>query len=98
MLKRGIEVLVGMVLMVATLAVVPAVAEAQEGMAATQDARGANRGAEAAKSVVVRPGDSLWSISEEHLDPNATPRQIAQRHLPRRLGLVQPVHECHHQL
>jgi CheY-like chemotaxis protein len=75
MLKRGIEVLVGMALVVATLTVLPAVAEAQ-GMAATQDARSVNRSDEAA-SVVVRPGDTLWSISEEHLDPNATPRQIA---------------------
>lgn len=75
MLKRGIEVLVGAALLVAMLAVLPAMAEAQ-GMAATQDSRSVNRSDEAA-SVVVRPGDSLWSIGEEHLDPNATPRQIA---------------------
>ena len=30
-------------------------------------------------TVVVRPGDSLWSISEEHLGPNATPPQIESR-------------------
>jgi ActR/RegA family two-component response regulator/LysM repeat protein len=79
MLKRGIEVLVGAALAVAMLAVLPAVAEAQGealGMATPQDERGANHGTEAA-SVVVRPGDSLWSISEEHLGPNATPRRIA---------------------
>jgi LysM repeat protein len=27
--------------------------------------------------VVVEPGDSLWSISEEHIGPGATPEQIA---------------------
>jgi CheY-like chemotaxis protein len=75
MLKRGIEVLVGAALVVAILAVLPAVAEAQ-GMATPQDERGANHGVEVAR-VVVRPGDSLWSISEEHLGPNTTPRQIA---------------------
>jgi len=64
LIKRGIEVLVGAALMLALLTVVPAVAQAQE------------RGAASAR-VVVSPGDSLWSISEEHLGPNATPRQIA---------------------
>jgi LysM domain len=59
-LKRGVEVLVGLVLAVAMLAMVlPAVAEAQE-----------------EKGVVVRPGDSLWSISEQRLGPEATPQQI----------------------
>src|SRR3712207_80909 len=80
MLKRGIEVLVGAALVVAILAVLPAVAEAQS-TAATQDqdARGTNRAAAdtAPARVVVRPGDSLWSISEERLGPNATPQQIA---------------------
>jgi hypothetical protein len=73
MLKRGIEVFVALV--VAMVAVLPGVAEAQE-MAAPQDARSVNRSTEAA-SAVVRPGDSLWSISSERLGPNATPRQIA---------------------
>src|ERR671911_55900 len=27
-------------------------------------------------SLVVEPGDSLWSISEEHIGPGATPEQI----------------------
>src|SRR3712207_9135189 len=45
------------------LALSPAVAEAQT--------EGRNT-----SSVVVRPGDSLWSISEEWLGPNATPQQI----------------------
>jgi len=47
------------------LAVFPAAAEAQT---QTQD--------EGARSVVVRPGDSLWSISEELLGPDATPQRI----------------------
>ena len=29
-------------------------------------------------SVVVRPGDSLWSISEGRLGPNATPQRVAE--------------------
>jgi LysM repeat protein len=88
-LKRGVEVLVGValwvVLLTAVLTVVfPAVAEAQEekkgtGAPAQEEARVANRGADATPPthvVVVRPGDSLWSISEEHLGPNATLQRI----------------------
>jgi DNA-binding CsgD family transcriptional regulator/LysM repeat protein len=52
------------------LAVSPAVAEAQ-GIARAKDAQ---KGTE---RIVVRPGASLWSISEERLGPNATPQQIA---------------------
>jgi LysM repeat protein len=64
MLKRGIKVIVGAALMVVTLlAMVPTVAQAQEGSDPA--------------SVVVRPGDTLWSISEEELGPNATPQRIA---------------------
>ena len=78
MLKRGIGMLVGAALVVALLAVLPAVAQAQEGRAARQEAPVANRGADAASArVLVRPGDTLWSISSEQLGPNATPRQIA---------------------
>ena len=78
MLKRGIEVLVGAALMVALLAALPAVAQAQEGRAAMQEAPVANRGAAVASArVVVRPGDTLWSISSEQLGPNATSQQIA---------------------
>jgi DNA-binding CsgD family transcriptional regulator len=51
------------------LAVSPAVAEAQ-GMARAKDAQ---KGTE---RIVVSPGASLWSISEERLGPNATPQQI----------------------
>jgi LysM repeat protein len=64
MLRRSIEVLAGAALMVVVmLAVVPAAAQAQEGSAPA--------------SVVVRPGDTLWSISEAQLGPQATPQQIA---------------------
>jgi LysM repeat protein len=69
MLKRGIEGLAGAVLLVVLLALLfPAVAQAQEkkGAPAPQEA------------VVVSPGDTLWSISEEHLGPGATPLQMAR--------------------
>ena len=75
MLKRGIGVLVGAALVVALLA---AVDQAQEGRTPVQEAPVANRGADSASArVVVRPGDTPWSISSEQLGPNATPRQIA---------------------
>jgi diguanylate cyclase (GGDEF)-like protein len=66
-LKRSGGALLGATLAVMLAAVMlalsPAVAEAQ-----TEDKN--------TSSVVVRPGDSLWSISEEWLGPNATPQQI----------------------
>src|SRR5215208_632335 len=34
------------------------------------------KGASATTRLVVEPGDSLWSISEEHIGPGATPEQI----------------------
>jgi hypothetical protein len=86
MLKRGIGVLVGAALVVALLAVLPAVDQAQEGRTLIQEAPVANRGADAASArVVVRPGDTPWSISSVQLEPNATPRLIAngvERTLP----------------
>ena len=51
----------------AMLALYPAAAEAQT-PAPTED--------RSAPSVVVRPGDSLWSISEGLLGPNASPRRV----------------------
>jgi DNA-binding CsgD family transcriptional regulator len=70
-LKRCVYALmVLLALWAVVLAVSPAVAEAQ-GMARVKDAQ---KGAE---RIVVSPGDSLWSISEERLGPNATPQQIA---------------------
>jgi hypothetical protein len=78
MLKRGVGVLAGTALLVAILAVLPAVAEAQEGTASTHDVRSAMRSADTAPArTVVRPGDSLWSISGERLGPDATPQRIA---------------------
>ncbi|MDQ3604260.1 MAG: LysM peptidoglycan-binding domain-containing protein [Actinomycetota bacterium] len=66
-LKRSGGVLLGATLAVMLAAVMlalsPAVAEAQ-----TEDKN--------TSSAVVRPGDSLWSISEGRLGPNATPQQI----------------------
>ena len=91
LLKRSVEVLVGAALVALMLAVLPAVAEAKEGAkAATHEeeeaaAQSAKRGADATHAahavvvVVVRPGDSLWSISEEHLGPNATAQRIARK-------------------
>jgi DNA-binding CsgD family transcriptional regulator len=59
-----------LVLSALVLALLPTVAEAKE-TAATPDARGVER-------VVVRPGDSLWSISSDLLGPNASPHEIAE--------------------
>jgi LysM repeat protein len=56
------------------------VASPAAAQAATQDTRDVNRAAGATTRthhyVVVRPGDSLWSISSEQLGPNATPPRI----------------------
>ena len=66
-LKRSGGALLGATLAVMLAAVMlalsPAVAEAQ-----TEDKN--------TSSVVVRPGDTLWSISEKRLGQNATPQQI----------------------
>jgi hypothetical protein len=72
------------------LAVLPGMAEAQEeaeaqghtGLTASVEAEQNSttdyeKGASATTRFVVEPGDSLWSISEEHIDPGATPEQIA---------------------
>jgi hypothetical protein len=72
------------------LAVLPGVAEAQEEAEAQEDmgptasveaeqnsTTDDEKGASATTRLVVEPGDSLWSISEEHIGPGATPEQIA---------------------
>jgi LysM domain len=72
------------------LAVLPGIAEAQEeaeaqehtGPPASVEAEQNSttddeKGASATTRLVVEPGDSLWSISEEHIGPGATPEQIA---------------------
>ena len=70
-LRTSVEAIVAVTLVVAAaavLAVFPAAAEAQTG---TQAEDGS------APSVVVRPGDSLWSISQGRLGPDATPQRVA---------------------
>src|SRR5215203_6248199 len=59
-------------------------AEAQEDMGPTVSVEAEQnsttddeKGASATTRFVVEPGDSLWSISEEHIGPGATPEQIA---------------------
>jgi DNA-binding NarL/FixJ family response regulator len=72
---------------VIALAVLPSTAGAQEdeGKVPAKGPRNTNQSADAtamrpasepASSVVVRPGDSLWSIAQEQLGPNATPEQF----------------------
>ena len=56
----------------AAVLVIPDPAQAQA--ASTKDTRGIQ---ENSARVIVRPGDSLWSISGRQLGPNATPQQIA---------------------
>jgi LysM repeat protein len=72
LLERSVQMLVGAALWVTILAVLlPGAAEAQQGTtASTKDDPNTRN------TVVVDPGDSLWSISSERLGPNATPRQI----------------------
>jgi LysM repeat protein len=74
---------VGALLWVAIVAMLGGVAEAQ-GMASANDAQGAKRNADAitpetegTTRMVIKPGDSLWSISQERLRSDATPRQVA---------------------
>jgi len=70
-LRTSVQAIVAVTLVVAAavvLAVFPAAAEAQTS-APTED--------RVAPSVVARPGDSLWSISEGRLGPDATPQRVA---------------------
>ena len=89
-LKRHAEMLVAAVaLLVMTLAVLPGVAQAQgtDG-ASVEAAQNPNRdayyyatasrpSAQPATRLVVVPGDSLWSISQKRLGPEAAPAQVA---------------------
>jgi LysM repeat protein len=74
-----VEVLVGVALAAAIVVLVPGVAEAQDA-ASTKDDPSVSSPAQNPTSivVVVRPGDSLWSISHRLLGPNATPRRITE--------------------
>lgn len=74
-LERYLYALTAMlVLWVVVVAVTPAMAQAQQA-APPKDTKDTNPNT--AERIVVSPGDSLWSISEEQLGPKATPRQIA---------------------
>src|SRR5918997_5080057 len=64
--------LVALALCAVLLAAWPATADAQPTAAAA-----AAKEARATESVVVAPGDSLWSISARWLGPDATARQVA---------------------
>ena len=70
--RNAYAVLVMMALCAAVVLASPAPAQAQAA-STTEDTRNAH--ANLAR-VVVRPGDSLWSISEERLGPNAAPQRI----------------------
>jgi len=76
LLKRGVGVVAVAALVALMLAVVPDVARAKEGPEAA--AHPTNDAATTADAVVVEPGDSLWSISEERLGRDATPRRVAK--------------------
>jgi hypothetical protein len=65
-LKRSVEILFGVTLAVAMLAVLPGVAEAQDAASVKGDST----------RIVVSPGDSLWSISSERLGADASLAQI----------------------
>jgi hypothetical protein len=78
--RNAYAVLVVLALCAAVVLASPARAQAQATSTA-EDSQGANANARAnaranTSHMVVRPGDSLWSISEERLGPNATPREI----------------------
>ena len=69
-LRTSVEAILAVTLVVAAavLALFPAAADAQTS-APTEDG--------SAPSVVVRRGDSLWSISEGRIGPDATPQRVA---------------------
>ncbi len=67
LVRAALALALTVALTAAMLALSPAAAEAQTS-AQTEDRR--------APAVVVRPGDSLWSISEGRLGPNASPRRV----------------------
>jgi len=71
-LSLRLERIPGAPLVRATLALVLAAAM----LAVSPEAAEARTGDKGAPSVVVRPGDSLWSISEGLLGPGASPRRV----------------------
>ena len=73
-----VEILVGVVLAAAIVVVVPGVAEAQD-VASTKDKPSTlSTAPKPTTRIVVRPGDSLWSISRQWLGTNASPRRITE--------------------
>lgn len=75
-----IVTMVVLVLWAMVSAASPAAASAKASAQASplaNDPQSADRTAGVAESVVVAPGESLWSISERWLGPEATPEQIA---------------------
>ena len=90
-LKRYVGIVVaGVALILAILVILPGKAEAQQAQQAEQNNPIEENGAPAASPQpapepstpssstrwVVDPGESLWSISQEHIGPGATPQQI----------------------
>jgi LysM repeat protein len=81
-LKHRAKVLAAIAALAAVVALVvlPSVAEAQEEQQEVQQqtisVEGAQPAHEPAERLVVAPGDSLWSISQQRLHPNATAQQI----------------------
>jgi hypothetical protein len=74
-IERYLYALIAVVALSAVVvAVTPVTAQAKE-TAPTKDTKGTI--SNTAESVVVSPGDSLWSITSERLGPEATPQQIA---------------------
>lgn len=71
-----LERIPGATLVRAALTVALTVALAAAMVAVSPEAAEARTGDKSTPSVVVRPGDSLWSISEERLGPNASPRRV----------------------
>ncbi len=75
--RNAFAVLVVLALCAAVVLAAPARAQAQAAPTA-EDAQGSDANARANLShVVVRPGDTLWSISEGRLGPDATPQRVA---------------------
>lgn len=90
-LKRSIrvhDVALLVALVVSALFLLPSMAEAQDVVAPAEDAQSTNPNVAPspqpvqaqpvpAQTAVVEPGESLWSISQERLGPNASAAQVA---------------------
>ena len=76
-LRRTVEVLVIAALVMMVVAVLPAVAEAKDRVS-TKDTSSAPSAVQNPTSIMVRPGDSLWSIAQQRLRPDASPQQVVR--------------------